>query len=61
MPVIRDVKAKQIDEPCPNCGQGFMRPNGIVNQTNPPQYEHICTNCGHKQIYLIRYPQYVNE
>lgn len=53
---IRNVQVKQADEKCPVCQKGWMRPNGIVIDSNPPQYEHLCTNCQYKQMYPIRYP-----
>ena len=56
MPEIRDVQVKQADQKCPKCNSGWMRPNGVVIPSNPPQYEHSCTSCGHKQPYGIRYP-----
>lgn len=59
MPELRQVSAQQMDQQCPACGQGWMRPNGIINQTNPPSYEHSCTSCGHKQTYGMRYPHNV--
>lgn len=57
MPEIRKVSTNVVDEKCQNCGQGWMRPNGIVLTTNPPQFQHTCTNCGHKQNYTVKYPQ----
>jgi hypothetical protein len=59
MPELRQVQAQQMDQQCPSCGQGWMRPSGIVNQTNPPSYEHSCTSCGYKQTYGMRYPHNV--
>jgi len=59
MPELRQVNSQQMDQQCPACGQGWMRPNGIINQTNPPSYEHSCTSCGHKQTYGMRYPHTV--
>jgi transposase-like protein len=56
MPEIREVKTQVVDQKCPVCGQGYMRPNGVVNQTNPPSYEHSCTSCGHTATYGMRYP-----
>jgi len=53
---IREVQAKQADEKCPTCNNGWMRPNGIVNQTNPPSYEHSCNSCGATATYGVRYP-----
>ena len=59
MPELRQVQSQQMDQQCPACGQGWMRPNGIINQTNPPSYELSCTSCGHKQTYGMRYPHTV--
>ncbi len=59
MPETREVKTNQVDQRCPECGNGWMRPNGVVQQTNPPQYEHTCTNCGAKRTYGMRYPYIV--
>jgi hypothetical protein len=53
---IRDAQVKQADEKCPVCGNGWMRPTGIVLTTNPPQYPHKCNSCGYEQVYPIRYP-----
>ena len=53
---INEVTVKQVDERCPICNKGFMRPTGIVLNSS---YEHICTNCGYKQFYSIRYPYIV--
>jgi predicted RNA-binding Zn-ribbon protein involved in translation (DUF1610 family) len=60
MPVLRKIKTEYADEKCPQCGKGWMRPSGIVQPTTPPQYEHSCTNCGHKQTYGIRYPYIIS-
>jgi len=56
MPEVRQVNTQQVDQRCPTCGQGWMRPNGVVQPTTPPQYEHSCNACGHTQIYGMRYP-----
>jgi len=56
MPEIRTTQVQQADQRCPKCNKGYMRPTGIVKTTNPPQYEHACTICGHKQDYGVRYP-----
>lgn len=45
----------KVDQKCPVCGAGYMRPNGIV-QGN--QYEHSCNSCGFKQSFPMRYPYY---
>jgi hypothetical protein len=55
-PIVRNVQTQQVDEQCPSCGKGFMRPTGVVKTTTPPQYEHSCTACGYKNSYSTRYP-----
>lgn len=59
MPEVRQVSTQQVDEKCPVCQQGWMRPTGIVTQTTPAQFEHKCTQCGYKQTYSVRYPYFV--
>jgi predicted RNA-binding Zn-ribbon protein involved in translation (DUF1610 family) len=56
MSEVRQVQTNQVDQKCPACGNGWMRPNGVVQTTNPPQYDHACTNCGHTQTYGMRFP-----
>jgi len=56
MSEIREVKTKQVDERCPVCKQGFMRPTGVVLTTSPPLFTHKCTNCEYTSNYQIRYP-----
>lgn len=53
---VRQVTTSQVDERCPKCGQGWMRPTGIVNNTNPATYEHSCNRCGNVSFYTVRYP-----
>jgi len=54
MPESRKIETTQIDERCPVCHKGWMRPNGIV--PSPGLYEHQCTSCQYKQTYSVRYP-----
>ena len=56
MEEIKEVKAHQADMPCPKCGIGYMRPNGLVKVSIPPHFGHKCTNCDHEQYYGVRYP-----
>jgi len=56
MPEVREVQTKQVDERCPACNEGWMRPTGIV--AGGSQYEHSCTKCGYKQYYPVRYPYF---
>jgi len=60
MPEVRKVETSQVDEKCPSCHKGWMRPNGIVTNTNPPQYTHRCTACGYEHVYGVRYPYIVH-
>ncbi len=61
MPEVRKVETSQVDERCPVCGQGWMRPTGITLLSNPPQYPHKCTKCAYEQTYSVRYPYIVHE
>jgi len=56
MAEIRKVETTQVDEKCPQCHNGWMRPTGIINQTNPPTYQHKCTVCGYQAVYGMRFP-----
>jgi transposase-like protein len=59
MPEVRKVEAQQVDEKCPVCGQGYMRPTGIVLTSQPALFEHKCTKCNYKANYTVRYPYFV--
>ena len=59
MPEVRTTQVQQVDEPCPVCGGGYMRPTGVV--PSPGQYEHKCTHCDYKQIYSVRYPYTIGQ
>lgn len=61
MSEVREVKVKQVDEKCPVCQNGWMRPTGIVLTSNPPQFPHKCQKCGYEQIYSVRYPYVITE
>jgi len=56
---IRKVETSQVDERCPVCGKGWMRPTGIVIDSRPPQFPHRCTSCTYEQTYPVRYPYVV--
>jgi len=56
MPEVRKVESQVVDQKCPSCNNGWMRPTGLVNQTTPPSYQHACTICGHKATYGMRFP-----
>lgn len=57
MPEVRKIESSQVDERCPLCKLGWMRPTGIVPSEG--QYEHKCTACDYKAIYSVRYPYVV--
>lgn len=59
MSEVRRIETSQVDERCPVCSQGWMRPTGIVITNTPPQFPHKCTNCGYEQTYSVRYPYIV--
>ena len=56
MPEIRSINTQHMDQKCPACGTGYMRPNGIVHQTVPPTFEHKCEKCRFTATYSVRYP-----
>ena len=51
---VKEVKVQQVDERCPICGKGWMRPTGVSLTSS--SHEHKCTNCDYKQSYPLRYP-----
>lgn len=59
MPEVRQTQVNQVDEKCPVCGNGWMRPTGIVLTTEPPQFPHKCSACGYDQTYSVKYPYIV--
>jgi hypothetical protein len=61
MEEVRKVETTQVDQKCPVCQQGYMRPTGITIDVNPPQFPHKCTNCGWENVYSIRYPYIVQQ
>ncbi|MFW6311365.1 MAG: hypothetical protein ACOC1K_03930 [Nanoarchaeota archaeon] len=61
MPEVRNVQSQQVDERCPVCKEGWMRPTGVVLTTQPPQYPHKCNKCNYEQTYQVRYPYIVNS
>lgn len=53
--IISPMRAVEVDKAC-QCGIGRMRPNGVTLLSNPPLYEHMCSECGNKAAYQVRYP-----
>jgi hypothetical protein len=58
MEEVRKIESVQVDQKCPLCNNGWMRPTGIIVGV-PALYEHKCTQCDYKQSYPIRYPYIV--
>lgn len=54
MPTVRQINTQQVDEQCPACNSGWMRPTGIVPAEG--LFEHKCNSCGYTSTYNIRYP-----
>lgn len=41
-----EVKTYNVDYICDECGKGKMKREGPCLTSSPPQYPHICDNCG---------------
>lgn len=42
---------------CDTCGKGEMFSTGKNDWTiNPPQFEHLCSNCSQKEFLKEKYP-----
>ena len=52
-----EIKPVGVDYVCDKCNTGVMVHNsGIALMCNPPQFVHVCSNCGHEQQMLEVYP-----
>ena len=56
MTELRSVQAQQVDQRCPVCQNGWMRPNGIISGS---QFGHKCTACEYTASFPVRYPYIV--
>ncbi len=58
MEIRKELKTFQVDYKCPKCENGYLRSNGIVLTSDPPQYPHICNNekCDHSETFKKIYP-----
>lgn len=56
----KEVIVKRVDMEC-ECGNGVMRPDGVVLTSMPPQYPHACTSCKRRETYRITYPYHKTE
>lgn len=52
----RKIQMIECDMLCTECGDGYMRPDGVVYAKNPYQYPHTCDNCGAKAVFDVSYP-----
>lgn len=59
--VIEKVIPMRVDMVCPHCGDGRMRPNGMVLTTYPPKYSHQCNVCSYVEAYDVSYPYIIWE
>jgi transcription elongation factor Elf1 len=51
----------RTDMTCNDCGNGVMRPTGVMLSSHPPQFAHACTNCGAQHAYRVNYPAFTYE
>lgn len=58
--IEKDVSIKLVDMQC-DCGNGLMRPDGVVLTSMPPKYPHTCIACGKRETYNVTYPFYKTE
>lgn len=46
----------RVDYVCDSCGEGFMRPTGVMLASSPPQYPHRCNKCDCAKTFRVQYP-----
>jgi DNA-directed RNA polymerase subunit RPC12/RpoP len=51
-----EIKSIGVDYKCDFCGDGTMEQTGIFLPTDPPQWQHRCTRCGHHMNMWQKYP-----
>lgn len=51
-----DIKLIGVRYVCDTCGKGEMRFSGIERFTNPPIYQHVCSDCGARADLFVQYP-----
>lgn len=57
MEKVANARVVIVENICDKCGNGKMKPHGnSVLATYPPQYPHVCENCGHMENYPFTYP-----
>lgn len=62
MEVFFSVTPLCVQFSCPSCGNGFLVATGKQLMSNPPRYEHRCSNglCGTMSYNNNAYPQLRN-
>jgi RNase P subunit RPR2 len=56
--IKHEVKTFLVDMICDKCNEGKMEyTDGNILLTEPPQFKHTCSNCGHVETYFTRYPR----
>ncbi|WP_431030138.1 hypothetical protein [Lysinibacillus sp. LZ02] len=54
---IYKVEPIGVKYTCDKCGEGEMLSTGKNNwSANPPQFEHVCSICNHKDYFFEKYP-----
>lgn len=57
MPIVyKDLVQVRCGYVCDRCGDGQYHPTGVAYLSFPPQYPHICDNCGDKRLFGETYP-----
>lgn len=56
-----EVRTYLVEYHCDECENGLLRTTGAVQTSNPPRYEHVCTNCDTRGYMFDMYPHYRQE
>lgn len=57
MEKVAEAKVLIVENVCDKCGNGLMKSHkNIAFTVYPPQYPHVCENCGHTENYPFSYP-----
>lgn len=57
MTTKKPIQAELIEYRCTKCDKGVYRQTGVVaKNTNPVNFEHACSSCGHTVMFTIGYP-----
>lgn len=60
--VRKEVKTYQVELICPECKKGRLRYNQYagVLASYPPQYLHVCDNCGYEELVIGKTYPYID-